>query len=102
MVEFFPVGFWKTVAMAGMVLFFILGVDLLLGARMVGAFGRILNQKFQFDQIIVKVLSDIKRSSDREYDVDHSVLNGWGRFVLSGILFFGAVTILMNLLPRLQ
>ena len=101
MVEFFPAGFWKTVAMIGMILFIVLGLDLLVGARLVTFLGRTLNRKFHYDEIIVKALSDLKRGSDREFDIDRSILSGWGRFVMSGVLFFGAAIILMNLMPRL-
>lgn len=101
MVDFFPPGFWKTVAMIGMVIFFVLGFDLLMGARFVRLLSRTMNKKFHYDQAIVKVLSDLKKTSDREYDVDAPMLNGWGRFVVSGVLFFGAAIILMNLMPRL-
>ena len=101
MVDFFPPGFWKTVAMLGMILFFVLGIDLLVGARLVGFLSRVLNRKYQVDHAIVKVLTELKKNSDREYDVDRPMISGWGRFVVSGILFFGAAIILMNLMPRL-
>ena len=101
MTEFFPEGFWKAVAMIGMMVFFVLGVDLLLGARLMIFLGRTLNRSFQVDQVIVKILTSLKHNSDRQYDMDRPMLNGWGRFVVSGILFFGAIIILMQLLPRL-
>lgn len=101
MVEFFPPGFWKTVAMLGMILFFILGADLLAGARLTSFLSRTLNRRYQVDQAIAKVLANLQKSSDREYDVDRSMLAGWGRFVISGLLFFGAAMLLLNVMPRL-
>ncbi len=102
MVNFFPEGFWKTVAMIGMVLFFIFGLDVLLGARLVSFLNKVTGRRFHVDQAMVRALSDIKKTVDREYDVEHSMLRGWGRFVVSGSLFLGAALILLVLMPLLK
>ena len=101
MVEFFPPGFWKAVAWAGMGVFFVLGADILLGSRLVIFMSRFMNLKFHFDQIVVKALSDLKKNSDKEFDVEAPMLKGWGRFIVSGVLFFGAAIMLVKLIPRL-
>ena len=100
--NFFPPGFWKTVAMSGMVVFFVLGADLLLGARLVVFLGKTCNKKFSVDAFLIKALAELKKTSDKEFDCESSLLHGWGRFVLSGLLFFGGAVILMSLLPRLS
>ena len=100
--NFFPPGFWKTVAMIGMVVFFILGVDMFLGARMVIFLSKIFNRKFSVDQIMVQALTELKKTSDKEFDVDRSLMSGWGRFVMSGLLVFGGAIILVLLLPSLR
>ena len=99
--SFFPVGFWKTVAEIGMVVFFIFGVDLFLGARLVVFLSRICNRKFHVDQIVVQALAELKKTSDKEFDVEQSLLHGWGRIVMAGLLIFGGAIIMISLLPRL-
>jgi hypothetical protein len=101
MENFFPPGFWKTVATLGMIVFFAFGVDLLFGARFVSFISVTLNKKFHVDQAIVQALNDLKKKSDREFDVDRSIMHGWGRFVMGGLLIFGGAFVLLSLLPRL-
>jgi len=102
MTSFFPVGFWSTVALMGMILFFIFGVDLLFGAKLMRFLSKIVNKKYQVDRTIENALMELKRVSDREFDLDSSLMRGWGRFVMSGLLFFGAVMIMVNVLPRIK
>lgn len=100
--QIFPPGFWPTVALIGMVVFCVFGVDLLMGAKLMLTIGRVVNKKIEIDRIIMDALSGLKKASDKEYDLDHSLMHGWGRFVMSGLLFFGAALILINLLPRIH
>ncbi len=102
MSDFFPQGFWSTVATIGMVVFFVFGVDLLFGSKLISALSRVVNKKYQVDQVVVHALDELKKMSDREYDMERTLLHGWGRFVMSGLLLFGAAMILLNVLPRLQ
>ncbi len=99
MAEFFPPGFWSTVCVIGMVVFFLFGVDLLFGAKVMIRISRTLDKKFHVDQAIMQALEDLKRRSDKEFNVDRSLMHGWGRFVMSGLLFFGALMILLNIMP---
>jgi hypothetical protein len=85
-----------------MIVFFVFGVDLMFGARLVRFLSETANRKFQVDQAIIHALHELKKASDREFDVDSSLIRGWGRFVVSGLLFFGAVMILVNLLPKIH
>lgn len=102
MSDFFPPGFWSTVATVGMVVFFIFGVDLLFGSKLVSALSRVVNKRYQVDQAVVQALQELKKMSDREFDMEHALLHGWGRFVMSGLLLFGAALILLNVLPRIR
>ncbi len=102
MINIFPPGFWSTTALLGVVLFFVLGVDLLFGARLILSLSKTANRKFHIDQIIINALVELKKGSDREFDVELSLLHGWGRFVMGGLLFFSAFLIAVNLLPRLR
>ena len=101
MSDFFPPGFWKAVVASGMVVFFVLGVDLLFGARFVSFLSRYTNRKFHVDQMVVQALNELKKKSDKEFDVDRSLMSGWGRIVMGGLLVFGGAFMLMALLPRL-
>ena len=100
--DFFPPGFWKAVATSGTVVFFVMGVDLLLGARGMAFVGRVMNKKFEVDQIVVRALDAFKKSSDREFDTEHSLMNGRGRLVVSSILILGSAMMLILLVPRLH
>ena len=102
MSQFFPTGFWTMVAICGMTVFFVFGVDLLFGAKIISSLSRIVNRKYRVDQALVAALEEIKKASDREFDMEHALLRGWGRFVMSGILLFSASLILLNVLPRLK
>ena len=99
--NFFPPGFWKTVALLGMLLFFVLGVDLMLGARCIQSLNKFLNKKFHVDEAVVQALVEFKRKTDKEFDLDKSLMRGWGRFVMSGLLLFGGALILLALIPNL-
>ena len=100
--NFFPPGFWPTVAMIGMVVFFVFGVDLLFGAKFISFMSQTVNKKVHIDQMVINALEELKKKSDREFDMESSLLKGWGRFVVSGLLIFGAALIFFNLLPRIR
>ena len=100
--EFFPHGFWSSVVTLGMVVFIVFGVDLLFGARLMAVVSRILNKQFHVDRMIMNALQELKKTSDREFDVETSILRGWGRFVMSGLLIFGAVLLLTKVIPSLS
>ena len=101
MENLFPPGFWRTTALLGMLVFFALGVDLMLGARFITFLNHLFNRKFHVDEAIVQALTEFKRKSDKEFDLDKSLMRGWGRFVMSGLLIFGGALIFMMLLPNL-
>ena len=101
MENLFPPGFWKTVALLGMLVFFALGVDLMLGARFITSLNHLFNKKFHVDEAVMQALTEFKRKSDKEFDLDKSLMRGWGRFVMSGLLIFGGALIFMMLLPNL-
>ena len=100
MENFFPPGFWKTVAMSCTVVFFVLGVDFFLGAKLVSRLSRSMNKKFHVDQAVLRLLKWLKEGSDREFDIERSLMNGWGRLVVGGFLIMSGVLVLM-LLPKL-
>ena len=102
MVQCFPPGFWKSVAMLGMAVFFVLGVDMFMGARLVTFLNRVVNKKYNVDGVLMQALKELKKTSDQEFDLDHSLLHGWGRFVMSGLLLFGGAMILLSVLPNLR
>lgn len=94
-------GFWKAVATSGMVIFFIFGLDLMLGGRLITALNKFLNRKYEVDKALVNVLKKVREGTDREFNTDRSLMNGWGRFVMAGLLVFGGLFILISILPQL-
>ena len=100
--DFFPPGFWKMMVTSGAVVFFLLGVDLLLGAKALRWLGQTMNKKFHVDQVVVKGLAMLKQTSDKEFDTERSLMDGWGRFFISGLLLCCGVMMLMLLVPRLN
>ncbi len=102
MANFFPPGFWSTVATIGMIVFFVLGLDLFFGAKLMTFLSAKLNKSFQVDKIIMRALEDLKSTSDKHFDVDKSIIQGWGRFVMGGMLLFGAALIFLQILPNLS
>lgn len=99
---YIPNGFWAGVAVTGMVIFLVFGVDLLFGAKLMSRVSRTVNKRFQVDQMIVQALDELKKTSDREFDVESSILRGWGRFVMAGLLLFSAALLLINVLPAFK
>lgn len=97
-----PPGFWPAVVMIGLVIFLVFGLDLIFGARLMTRVSRRVNKSFQVDQMIIRALDELKKTSDREFDVESSILHGWGRFVMGGLLLFGAGMLLINVLPVLK
>ena len=102
MLSFFPPGFWKTVAMTGMIIFFVFGVDMCLGARMVMFLSKVANRTFNVDKVLMQALAELKKTSDKEFDLDRSLIHGWGRIVMGGLLLFGGAVVLMSVLPNLR
>jgi hypothetical protein len=102
MSDFFPPGFWSGVATLGMVIFVVFGVDLLFGAKLMAKISKMVNKRIQVDRMVIAALEELKKTSDREFDLEHSILRGWGRFVMSGLLFFGAALLLINVVPQLR
>ena len=103
MFDFIPSGFWAAIAMIGMIIFLVFGLDLLIfRARVIALVGRIVNKRFQVDQMIMNALGELKKTSDREFNVEHSIMTGWGRFVMSGLLLFGAALLMMFVLPAIK
>ena len=101
MSDFFPHGFWPAVIMSGMVVFAVFGVDLLFGAKLVLGVSRTVNKTFHVDQAVIRLLESLKKASDQEYDMENTLLKGWGRFVAGGVLI-GAAFLLFNLLPAVK
>ena len=101
MSEFFPQGFWPAVIMSGMVVFVVFGVDLLFGAKLVLGMSRTVNKAFHVDAVVIRMLESLKKVSDQEYDVETTLLKGWGRFIAGGVLI-GAAFLLFNLLPSVK
>lgn len=99
--NFFPPGFWSTTAKIGMVVFIILGADLFFGAKLMSFLSSKVNRSFHVDKMILNALEELKNTSDKNFDVDKSLIQGWGRFVVGGMLFFGAGCIMLLLLPSL-
>ena len=102
MADFFPPGFWRVITIVGSAIVFSVGVDLLLGARLVSFLSQTMNRKFHVDPTVIKALSDLKENSDKEFDTERTLLHGWGRFVASGVLLFCAVLMVTALIPRLK
>ncbi len=102
MADFFPPGFWRVAVLATMCVFSILGVDMLLGSRLMLFLGQTMNKKIHIDELVVNALATFKQKSDREFDTERSLLHGVGRFVVSGILFVSVYLMFSLLLPRLS
>ena len=99
---FFPIGFWPSVAMVGVIICVVSAVDLMFGARLLRFLGNSVNKKYHVDKPIVSALEGLKKASDREFDVDSTLTRGWGRFVMSGFLLAGAVMLAINVLPKIK
>ncbi len=102
MADFFPPGFWRAAVWLAMVVFTVLGVDMLFGSRLMLSMGRTMNKKIHIDQLVVNALAAFKDKSDREYDTEKSLLHGFGRIVVSAILFVSVFLMFSMLLPRLS
>ncbi len=101
MADFFPPGFWKATVLCTMVVLSVLGLDMLLGSRLMIFMGQTMNKKVHIDDIVVKGLAALKNKSDKEFDTESSLLRGVGRIVVSGILFACVYLMFSLLLPRL-
>lgn len=102
MADFFPNGFWSTLAMLGMAIFVLFGVDLILfKARIAVRVGSLLNKSFHVDRALLRMLESLKSTSDQEFDIENTLLRGRGRFVAGGVLL-AAAFLLFNLLPSIK
>ncbi len=102
MADFFPPGFWRGAVLITMCVFSVLGVDMLLGSRLMLFMGHTMNKKIHIDDLVVNALAAFKKKSDREFDTERSLLHGFGRLVVSGILFVSVYLMFSLLLPRLS
>ncbi len=102
MADFFPPGFWKVTVMATMVVLSVLGVDLLLGSRLMMFLGHSMNKKIHIDQLVVNALSAFQKKSNREFDTEASLVKGLGRLAVSGIIFLCVYLMFSQLLPKVN
>jgi hypothetical protein len=102
MADFFPPGFWRAAVWLAMAVFSVLGVDMLFGSRLMLFMSQTMNKKIHIDQMVVSALAAFKDKSDREFDTERSLLYGFGRVVVSGILFVSVFLMFSLLLPRLS
>ena len=94
-------GFWKTMATSGMVIFFIFGLDLIFGGRLITFLNKFFNQRYDVDKDIVKTLKKFQEGTNKEFNTDRALMQGWGRFVMAGLLVFGGIFVLISVLPYL-
>ena len=97
----FPLTFWKTMVLATMFVFSVVGLDLLLGSHLIIWMGRAMNKKISFDDLVVRGLALLKKNSDQEINTENMLLRGAGRLVAGGILLFWVYLMFSQLLPRL-
>ena len=94
--------FIRNMAISGMAIFFIFGVDLALGGRFIGFLNKFLNRRYDVDGAIANTLNKLKQGIDKEINTDSSLSTGWGRFVLSGLLIFGGLFMMLSVLPQIR
>ncbi len=74
----------------------LVGLDLILGAKVLTWAGRVLNKSLAFDKVLIKAISNVKNLLDKEVSLDKAIFNAKIRFVM-GILIILLGGILYNL-----
>ncbi|MCX5697867.1 MAG: hypothetical protein NTU54_07895 [Candidatus Omnitrophica bacterium] len=74
----------------------LVGLDLILGARVLTWAGKTLNKSLPFDKTLIKALSNVKNLLDKEISLDKALFNTKIRFV-TGILIILLAGILYSL-----
>ena len=77
----------------------LVGLDLLLGARVISVLKRLLDRSFNLDKVIIAISSVFRKILDKVVDFDGAIIKNRARIVL-GILFVvvSAVMIFLSVL----
>ena len=69
-----------------MFLFLLVGLDLILGAKLTNKIGNLMNKKVNIDNFALQFLAGMRKSGDKEIDVDNVLLRSKMRTLVGGIL----------------
>ena len=89
----------KNVGLFCVGLFVVVGLDLLLGAKLTIGLGNFFNRKVDMDQLVMRWLTGLRQTGDREIRIDKTILETRLR-VFFGLLLFVPATLLLMVIFR--
>ena len=91
----------RTAAMGGVVLFCLVGVDLILGARLMNFLGRTFNKRFDLDKLILLALSGFRQGTEAKVmNVDEAMQKARARVFVGVLLLIPAFLLITFVVLR--
>jgi len=89
------VGIFKNISIFGAIVSFLVGLDLLFGARVICALRKILDKMFNIDQSIIRILAGVRKGLDRGLYIDDAIIKTKIRVILGAILLLLSILIIL-------
>src|SRR5258708_1241724 len=86
----FPLGLLRSISIFISLFLLFIGVDLILGGKIVKALGRFMNKKVDVDSHVIAGLSNLRKSAEHEVHLDYTLLDTGIRLVVSLFLLIAA------------
>lgn len=86
---------FRSISIFGAILSFLVGLDLLFGARVICALRKVLDKMVNIDQTIIKILSGARERLDRGLYIDDAIIKTKARVILGAILLLLSMLIIL-------
>ena len=91
----------RNAAMGGVVLFCLVGVDLILGARLMNLLGRTFNKRFDLDKLVLLVLTGFRQGTEAKVmNVDEAMQKARARVFVGVMLLIPAFLLITFVVSR--
>ena len=91
----------RSIALGGVVLFCLVGIDLLIGGRMMNLLGKVFNKRFDVDSLVLTGLASFHKGSEKKMmNVDEAMQQSRARMFMGVMLLIPAVLLVVLVLTR--
>ena len=91
----------RNLALGGVVLFCLVGLDLLIGGRAMNLLGRTFNKRFDFDRLVLTGLSSLRDGTEKKVmSLDDAMMKARARMFMGVMLLIPAALLVTLVLTR--
>ena len=97
-----PLGLLKMVSIAISLFLFFIGLDIVLGGKLVKVLGHFMNKKVDVDSHVIAGLSNLRKNAEREVQVNHTLLDTGIRLIVSLLVLIASAMIFFMIAMRMR